>query len=103
MELDVAHPVLVAFAAHDELAIRTRPQLPSVVVTRGADNLQPRVERDACDRPEVALEGPLETRVLRLERLELHAEVRVRPILLRPRRIARLLALRHCGLHLILI
>merc|ERR1719161_2734557 len=67
MELDIAYPVLVAFAAHDKLAIRTRPQLPGMVVTRGADNLQPRVERDACDRPEVTLEGPLQTSILRLE------------------------------------
>merc|ERR1719171_347244 len=103
MELDIAYPVLVAFAAHDKLAIRTRPQLPGMVVARGADNLQPRVERDARDRPEVALESPLETRVLRLEGLELHAEVRVRPVLLRPRRIARLLGLRHGSLHLLLV
>ena len=64
MELDVTHPVLVAFAAHDQLAIRTRPELPSVVVTRGAENLQPRVERDARDRPEMALEGSLPMCVL---------------------------------------
>merc|ERR1712182_92004 len=74
-----------------------------MVVTRGADNLQPRVERDARDRPEVALKGPLQPRVLRLERLELHAEVRVRPIVLRPRRIPHLLALRRNSLHFLVV
>merc|ERR1719421_111217 len=102
MELDVTYPVLVAFAAHDQLAIRTRPQLPGVVVTRRADNLQPRVERDARNRPEVALEGSLKTRVLRLERLELQAEVRVRPVLFWPWRVARLLAFRR-NLQLLLV